>query len=772
MEEAERIDAGSPSLEKERQLALPQSWGIQISSLDFDEVSTAATVKKQNGSIFSSLETNRLLDDCGKKFDISIQGIPKWLQKVQFGRESVVLLRRLNRVKIPEFMQELDMFHLSGLASFVVFCCRYTEDSDTIKEMLQSLLMGELGNVVKIDRTFHDHIPYTAKSHIVAFIASHLDVDRNSSISAHVDEQISKLCEFGDTSIGTGNTFLRRTQESIDLMSELLGAAGAEGHSASSHEGQAKSDRHEGWARVRNTLYLTSAYIALAAQAHGAWVAVECVSSDGSRMFPNDVAATRRSSTFLLRLWLKQPPEYIRGILRHSQHSERIKGEALDDSDEEVIVFGGTLEIAKWVAKKLEFQCTPQDGTEHKEPLLELWNKGVQYGKTLRWVVRRRSSTDSFGVLLALERSGVEPPLIDPAVAPLTKLLQTRTRGRRLQTVARDIASVVHDLYQLDTHFLTPSSESEEEECMKAMYYVIMAVSIEALRSTIGPEGDSTSMYALNLATLSIKKGEPGNLYDLFCTALHEGIVPSELAKAAATVWGGAKVGLEADEQTSGPLLGVVTRQCAIIFDVIRDLPGQVRNFQLNRLLSIWRGAVPMLPRDPLTDYVYGGQNDRWAQPHEIGVDYVPRQVTPSRGLKGRLLITFEPFDRDPTRGVFCFWFGGSLLAEFAPNVILSALLAESESIQPMKAGLAVPGSTERPVRLVELSSADLLQIKRFKVARNVSVVVKGLEDAAWASFAFSCASIFPSNYPRLLKSDRQVLSYETTTEQVMIMVP
>ncbi|KAK7995442.1 hypothetical protein PG990_014215 [Apiospora arundinis] len=732
MQHGERIDAGPDPLEHGRQLALPQSWGIQLPSLNFDEVSTAATVKRQNGSIFSSLETNRLLDDFGRKFEVFIQGIPKWLQEVQFGRESVILLRRLNRVRIPEFMQDLDMFHLSGLASFVVFCCRYTEDSDTIKAMLQSLLMGELGNMVKIDRTFHDQIPYTVKNHIAAFIASHLDVDRNSSISEHVEKQIAKLCEFGDTSIGTRNLFLRRTQESVSLMGELLGAAGVEEQLKSSQAGQAEGDRHEGWAKIHDTLYLTSAYIALAAQAHGA---------------------------------------------RHSDPSDR---EALDQSDEEVVVHGGTLEIAKWVAKKLQFHCAPPDGTEHQEPLIELWNKSVQYSKTLRWAVKKRPSPDSFEVLMTLERPEVDTALISPAAAPLAQLLQTNEP--RLRTVARDIASVVHGLYQLSEYSISPVSHLVEGEYMKAMYYVIMAVAIEAVRSTIGPAGDSSSLYALNLATLCTQRGGAGNLFDLFCTALHEGIEPSNLARTAATVWGGAKVGSSAYEQPNGRLLGVVTRQCAVIFDMIRDLTGHIGNFQPNRLLSIWRGAVPMLPRDPLTDHIYGGQDDRWPEPRQIGVDYMPQEVISGGRLKGRLLITFEPFDANPTQGVFCFWFGGNLLAEFAPHFLLTAILSVSMRLARERTSqAALDTSAGPPERVIQVSSSDLLQITRFKATDDVAVVVQESEDAAWASFALACAAGDPASaqhLPPLLhrgnpqEFEIKPLGEKLTAGRVIILVP
>jgi hypothetical protein len=68
-----------------------------------------------------------------------------------------------------------------------------------------------------------------------------------------------------------------------------------------------------------------------------------------------------RRSTFLVRLWLTQPPEHICGVLRHSNHSTKSENDTKnpnnmrDAMDEDVTVVGGALELATWVARKLGF---------------------------------------------------------------------------------------------------------------------------------------------------------------------------------------------------------------------------------------------------------------------------------------------------------------------------------------------------------------------------------------------------------------------------------
>jgi hypothetical protein len=169
---------------------------------------------------------------------------------------------------------------------------------------------------------------------------------------------------FGRLSTTPKEFFLRRQQASLDLVGQLLGAAGIEEdkikRAEDSNQLKTKEDYPGGRAKIHNTLHLTSAYIALAAAAHGASIAVECVSDKGSKIFGNEPNSEARKSTFLLRLWLTQPPEDIQGILRHTSHSTTTGSDSSNNIheavDEEVTVLGGALEIATWIARKLGFR--------------------------------------------------------------------------------------------------------------------------------------------------------------------------------------------------------------------------------------------------------------------------------------------------------------------------------------------------------------------------------------------------------------------------------
>ncbi|KAG6356169.1 hypothetical protein INS49_015556 [Diaporthe citri] len=475
------------------QLKAPDSWGISDTKLFLQEISTGAAVTRHCAA-----------------FEIHVQGLPVWLRNIDFIRSATIRGSRMRRIKVPKIMDDLNMFRLSGLATFIVLCCRYSEDEDNINKMVELLVVGELGTIIKIDRDLYPQVPYTFKGHIGTFITSCLDADRDSDTSRQVNTWMAELHDFGELTWHSKDLFIREKQASIDLMKELFGAAGLEEDMArragQSSQASATDDQAGGWAKIHNTLHLTTAYIALAAAAHKACVVVECISSRGSKSFPKELDSEEQKTAFLVRLWLVQPPEHVRSILRQSgrtftsdvenQHDMR------EDGDEEVVVVGGTLELATWIARKLEFRISLTENME-AESFLELWRAGVEYGKKLRWSTKRRLSTATFGILLFALETPEQRSNLPVEALPLCKALLSI--DKRLRPVARDVAKIVHGFYRLDDYssFLGEDEGVADSEYVKAMHFVITSISIQALCNTMNPVGDSIDSYALNLATLN-----------------------------------------------------------------------------------------------------------------------------------------------------------------------------------------------------------------------------------------------------------------------------
>jgi hypothetical protein len=776
------------------QLKTPESWGIQSIKLRLGEISTSASIAKHCGSIFSRRENSSLLDAVAAGFNIHIQGLPLWLRDIQLTRSVTILGAHMRRIKVPKTMEELDMFKLSGLATFVVLCCRYSEDEDIMIKMLDLLIVGELGTVVKIDKDRHP-IPYTFKGHIGAFVKSCLDADRDSDVSKRANRWMAELHAFGELNSHSKEFFLRRGQASLDLIGELLGAAGVEKDMAKRagelFQQPAEDEYAGGWAKIYHTLHLTSAYIALAAAAHGACVVVQCISDKGSKIFPKEPNLDVRRSTFLVCLWLTQPPEHICGILRHSNHSTTSESDTRnldnmrDAVDENVTVVGGALELATWVSRKLRFRCQLTEKAE-PEALLDLWRRGAEYSKKFRWVVKKRLSTINFGALVLVLKSLDDRPNLPAEALPLSKALLNR--DKRVRPLTRPVANIVHDFYRLDDYslLLRDDDNDDESEIFKAMQFVIISISVEILRNTIHSASDTTDTYALNLATLNPGTRAMGNLHDLIRSALNlnEGVAPFRLVTTAATVWGGAQFSSTSRPGYQKPvdhLLGVVTPQCTVIFDFLRDPLPLVREGRTDQLLSIWRGPVPMLPRDPVTNCIYSGYDERWIR-SEVWPEYAPKTRSSGDQVKGHMLWTFEPFDHEATRGVFCFWYNGNLVAEFAPHSLITAILSGSrDAMEEFPSENAIQTKGRSPETFVELSKSDLLEMTGFTVKGKIGVIIKGLDDLVWSMFALGCAAGTSESSHHLLtftyrgdpdNFDVEDFRKKMTEGQVIVLVP
>lgn len=112
---------------------------------------------------------------------------------------------------------------------------------------------------------------------------------------------------------------------------------------------------------------------------------------------------------------------------------------------------------------------------------------------------------------------------------------------------------------------------------------------------------NSLEQFALNLQTL--KTGQRG-LQDLLPDACWEGVTLQHLLWAGATLWGGASRTSKDSQRVTDDVLRNVAPNCTIIMDFLRDPCLFIENRTEKMLLSVWRGAVPKLPRDPQTNFV------------------------------------------------------------------------------------------------------------------------------------------------------------------------
>ncbi|KAF4415159.1 hypothetical protein F53441_14655, partial [Fusarium austroafricanum] len=382
-------------------------------------------------------------------------------------------------------MEDVDKSKLSGLATFVVLCSKYGEDIHNITRMINLLLIGALGTVISPpDPDQRPDLPYSFKPHVNGFITSCLDADRESDISRKTMLQLAELHVFGElTRVNGEDSLERRRQASLDLMGELLGAPSPE-ETMSEHVRklfQVPKNR-QGWARVHNTLHLTSAYMAIAAAAHGANVVVECISRQGSKFIPKAPTTVVRPKTFLLRLWLIQPPEGVLGIMRYSSTNtsstwqDRQEDRFGRDPDNMAPnIFGGRLELAICFARSLGFQ-RQNHMVEDNEEFLALWSRAAECASHYRWTVLKPSLQRST-LRFTLLRPEKEKKAISPAASQLCKNLKT---DRRLNSISRTVAAIVDEYYQFSDYSYF-SSEDGDSQMAKAMHLVLLAMAVQVL---------------------------------------------------------------------------------------------------------------------------------------------------------------------------------------------------------------------------------------------------------------------------------------------------
>jgi hypothetical protein len=192
-------------------------------------------------------------------------------------------------------MEDVQIDTLQGVASFIVLCCRYVETPKAITGMMQTLILGGIGNVDQ-GKLREQQMPHTMRPLLESFVKATIDADADSSQSQTARKWMAELSVLLGTSWECDSDSLsqRTHSENIGVISEILGGASMVDE-MSKHVGELFSQANQtssnavvprGPQHVHETLSLQSAYIALAAAANGANVLVECVTSTATTTIP------------------------------------------------------------------------------------------------------------------------------------------------------------------------------------------------------------------------------------------------------------------------------------------------------------------------------------------------------------------------------------------------------------------------------------------------------------------------------------------------------
>ena len=708
-------------------LVLQGAGALQQIQLGVNELAASLFVGKYVGSILTRKQDAKLFQVLEGEFGVKVKEVPAWLENVQLDRKFCILGEGLRRIEGKSSMKNVEMNTLEGLATFLVLCSRYSISDKAIVKLLEVFLLGGLGAIDR-GKLQDEALPYTLKPLVAAFIRSTKDADAASKQNAKAQAWMSELLLSVDlprycfSTKNSQHVFVRLSQ----FMGDLLGVSTVQEefikHTKApqlNNQNYAK-DRSR---RIHETVSLDVANVALLAAANGADLCVECMTETTQIILPSHMKPA--DTKFLVRLWLTQPPANVSQILKMSDPVEKTTYlSSYDNMENEshtaLTVFGGATELAAAVSSAFGYTAEALGGSSH-QCISEMWDKALKKGKSFSWAVKPMPNLLyplRFHFLLPDRRLDPHETMLANAISKMDS---------RMAPLSREIASIIDELYRWKSY----TNHAFESEWISAVKVINVGLAVGALHTITQPLAPDDAQYALSLQSI----GHNGALSDLCPNALTEGVSHQELIWAASTLWGGASIASQGNASINDSVQGVVAPHCVIILDVIRNPLQFVRKGMSGKLLTMCRGSVPLLARDPNNGFVLA-PDSKYSEPdrQDLVVERVNEadQITE---MNTDMVITFEPdvLGYSPFRSHFCCWCLGNLAFEVCPITVFKNILRRGTESTRHDNPVGLPRSdvANGEVLMKTLGWIELLSLKKYRVKGGV-VILNAHDRAGW----------------------------------------
>ena len=716
-------------------LVLNPHGGLQQLQFGVNELTSAFVIGKLVGSCFSRDGDAKIFDVLEKNFDVRVTKIPIWLQFFQFSREGVVHGQQMRRLPCPNLMNHVEIESLEGIASVVVLCCRYAESAETIAGYLEDIIgKGKTSAVINPGKLADKSrkLPFTLRALLVNFVRATIDSDASSPQKARVMKWMAELAIEVGVSAKLSFGKERLSQCNQDLIRRLIGDRNGPVVSESSEWDDLS---HIPDQTIVHTLSMGTASIALAAAANGADVTLQCMTPKGIKCIPD----RQRPSQFVVRLWLRQPPPQISNILQYTEAQQSADGESNTEGQDipTTIVFGGQYEVALHAAREIGFgypEDSPGYHDKRCERIRKLWTGGVGLGLNMQWKILGRQGRPSRRFHRSRLRFGIEVHdsilCVPRQAAFLAELFSAAEK--RLASISRAIAMVVHDEYCYDDY-----SSDKNYEFIEIMNFVSIAVSVGCLHALTFAPANDLSQYALNLK--AVQYG--GCLRELLPRIVNgEGVGHEDLLWVAVSLWGGASWETQGRMKVDPAVLGIIAPHCTVILDIIRDPIGFARRGFPGPLLSMCRGSMPMIARDPQTGFItaadvrYKARNPLQCDEESISSACLPNSLleVPPWNKENPLVISLEPDNSAGSyKTLFCGWYCGDLVFELNPYIIFYNLMSREHHTD-----FPVPAAHDTCHTLIKPSNR-IVRSERYKYIDQATLIRLGQyrANAGWAIF-------------------------------------
>ena len=695
--------------------------------LGVNEVASSLLIAKHLGSVFSQTDDARLFQILESQFHVRIRYVPTWLQNVVLERTTPIHGAKMRIIAGFRAMQTAVLGRLEGIATLVVLLARSVESKRVIASLLENLILGGMGSIVDRGDLDRSNLPYNFKPLLESFVQATLDCDSDSAQYRDLRTLLTTLAmEVGP--LQNCVSLKRRSNAILHAMSEILGGATMSEEQERQWSAKNLDDFRppKDQVRVHHTVDITSAYIALAANANGADCVVDIMTGvDKCKRIPAGYKNTL--NTFIVTLWACQPPAEIAGILRFASTIESrnyLSQQSPEDRDSEdgTTVFGGDLEISNLVAQEVNYKGGRLHDREQQMAAASLWKKGSQMAEKYRWVVKKAERW-SYPLRFLLKASTATEST-DAAVSGLVKAFVNK--HHQLKSIAPALAMAVHDIYGYTDY---KQNDDQDEEWIAAMMIVAVALAVKSLESTTEfsqSMSNKSSRFAFNLSTLR----PSGGIHQLLLQAFtQEGVSHQRLLWAAATIWGGASLKTQGYTVVDDSVMGIKAPECTVILEMLCDPLSFFQSGISGKLFRICYGAVPMLPRDPKSGFLKSDPPSSGRDPTPIvslasstfpisfsrEARRTPINSAATDGISydayGPLLpdlvITFEPVITDPSRGLFCAWYVGNLAFEISPGMVFgNSLKRISDNWKP---DFRTKRSANEPLMFKSINQMEIL---------------------------------------------------------------
>ncbi|KAI9704557.1 MAG: hypothetical protein M1820_005470 [Bogoriella megaspora] len=689
-------------------ISAASGWALQGLQFGVNEIASSIVISKQVGSVFSRSDDAKILDVIEARYGVHVRKLPEWLDKVDFSRNARLFGQKMRHVEVEKIMEDVYLSQLQGIATFITLCTRYVLPTADIQSTICECLQGMGGFLTSSDLE-DASLPYNIKPLILRFVEACRDADSDSKQSRDARSWMAELAHVAAHPWRSKRVPTRDKRAVDSMLCDLFNRDQAiEDAVRRINRFQHPTGSFDPiGSRVHNTLHINVAYVAVAAAANGADVAVQVMRADSAEIFPRNCDIGQ--NTFVVRLWLTKPPENVIGVLRYSngdtvaepETDSATEGTSDQESAKGYAVFGGSREIALYTAERLGYDARYVTGAK-ENAVMALWSAGQDLADNLRWVVkgqgaqlRSRQTTPSGEPLrLGLDISEIETQSLMPQAVPLAGALERAIPElKEGRPVMRAVAAAVHRVHLLDTYVV------EENICrddfLAAMRLVLISIAVGLLQKTTHSTDGTCNSYVMSVDSLDGSRDgalKGGALQSLVPAALSFfGIGHHQVLWAASTLWGGATQQSQGHAVINKTAVGVVAPHCTVIMDVIRD-PELFAMYSMQvPLLMVCRGSVPMLPRSRHTGFVQTGVNeDENRRLAQTGLVIRGPRKRVGLPMTNELIVTFEPVISDSSYGTFCFWYGGALIHELNPLTIMRNL-AEDFAMRIGDVGMVRP---------------------------------------------------------------------------------